>query len=142
MMKRDAVVGEVNDAMRAAADDFFRKLYVEHDFVGAMRAHAGADFVEHNSHLPNDPEDQIRWFEERAAANPDTIAAEADWNTILVHKFVVPDYLIVHYFMSIGPTDLGRMFTDFWRFDGDKIAEHWDVVQQVPEKTESGNTMW
>jgi len=44
--------------------------------------------------------------------------------------------------MSIGSTDRGRMFADFWRFEGDKIAEHWDVVQPVPEKTESGNPMW
>jgi predicted SnoaL-like aldol condensation-catalyzing enzyme len=141
-MRHEATIGEVDQRMRAAAEDFFRRLYVEHDFIGAIRNHAGAKFVEHNSHLPNDPEEQIRWFEERAKANPDAIAAEADWNTRLIHKFVVPGYLIVHYFMSIGPADRGRMFADFWNFDGDKIVEHWDVVQEVPEKTESGNPMW
>ena len=141
-MKQDVTIGDVDEGMRAAAEDFFRKLYVEHDFIAAMRGHAVTAFIEHNSHLPNDPEEQIRWFEERAAANPDTIAAEIDWRTTFVHKFIVPGYLIVHYFMSIGPADRGRMFADFWRFEGDKIAEHWDVVQPVPEKTESGNTMW
>jgi predicted SnoaL-like aldol condensation-catalyzing enzyme len=141
-MKRDEVIGDVDPVMRAAAEEFFRKLYIEHDFVGAMRGRTRPGFVEHNSHLPNDPEDQIRWFEERAKANPDKIADEADWNTRFVHKFIVPGYLIVHYFMSIGPTDRGRMFADFWNFDGDKLVEHWDVVQEVPEKTESGNPMW
>ncbi|HEX7711084.1 MAG TPA: hypothetical protein VF418_09090 [Sphingomonadaceae bacterium] len=141
-MRREETIGAVDEGMRTAAEDFFTKLYVEHDFVSAMRGHAGPGFVEHNSHLPNDPEEQIRWFEERAKANPDTIAAEADWKTTFVHKFIVPDYLIVHYFMSIGSYDRGRMFADFWRFEGDKIAEHWDVVQEIPEQTESGNPMW
>jgi predicted SnoaL-like aldol condensation-catalyzing enzyme len=141
-MRRDEVIGEVDPQMRAAAEAFFQKLYIEHDFVGAMRGHTAANFVEHNSHLPNDPEDQIRWFEERTRANPDSIEAEADWDTRFVHKFIVPGYLIVHYFMNIGSYDRGRMFADFWNFEGDKIVEHWDVVQEVPEKTESGNPMW
>jgi len=141
-MRREQTIGAVDEGMRAAAEDFFTKLYVEHDFIAAMRGHTVPEFVEHNSHLPNDPEEQIRWFEERAKANPDTIADEADWNTTFVHKFIVPDYLIVHYFMSIGSYDRGRMFADFWRFEGDKIAEHWDVVQEIPEQTESGNPMW
>ena len=59
-----------------------------------------------------------------------------------MHRFIVANYLIVHYWMSVGPTDKGRMFADFWRFDGDKIIEHWDVVQPVPEETKSGNPMW
>src|SRR5687768_1222207 len=109
-MKRDEVIGEVDEKMRAAAEEFFQKLYIEHDFIGAMQGRTAPNYVEHNSHLPNDPEDQIRWFEERAKANPDTIADETDWKTVLVHKFIVPGYLIVHYFMSIGPTDRGRMF--------------------------------
>ena len=78
-MRREETIGAVDEGMRTAAEDFFTKLYVEHDFVSAMRGHTGPGFVEHNSHLPNDPEEQIRWFEERAKANPDTIAAGTRW---------------------------------------------------------------
>lgn len=131
-----------SEAMRAAAEDFYRLLYTEHRLGDALGTHAAPTFVEHNPDLPNDPADQVRWFEERTASNPDFYADESAWTTRYVHKFIVGNYLIVHYFMSIGPTDRGRMFADFWRFEGDKIAEHWDVVQPVPEKTESGNPMW
>ncbi|MCW3836920.1 hypothetical protein ACFQ1E_13830 [Sphingomonas canadensis] len=131
-----------SDAMRASAERFFHLLYVAHDFRAAMEGHAGPGFVEHNPDLPNSPADQLRWFQERAEANQDTIAPESEWRTRFVHRFIVGDYLVVHYFMSIGPQDRGRMFADFWRFEGDRIVEHWDVVQPVPETTLSGNPMW
>lgn len=141
-MQRNETYGGVDPAMQANAEEFFRLLYIEHDFIGAMRAHTAPGFVEHNPDLPNDPEDQIDWFEERAKAKADTIAPEAEWTVKLLHKFIVPDYLIVHYFMSMGSQDRGRMFADFWRWESDRIVEHWDVVQPVPEVTHSGNTMW
>jgi predicted SnoaL-like aldol condensation-catalyzing enzyme len=32
---------------------------------------------------------------------------------------------------------------DIWRFDDDgKMIEHWDVLQQVPKTTASGNDMF
>jgi len=139
---REMAIEPASEAMQAAAEAFFKLLYVDHDFAGAMRGHTAPSFVEHNPELPNSPEDQARWFEERAAANPEFFASEKDWQTRFVHRFIVGNYLIVHYYMSVGPTDRGRMFADFWLWEGDKIVEHWDVVQPVPEKTESGNPMW
>ena len=139
---REMTAEPASEAMRTAAEAFFKLLYVDHNFVGAMRSHTAQGFVEHNPELPNSPEEQARWFEARSAANPEFFASEADWQTRFVHKVIVRNYLIVHYFMSVGPADRGRMFADFWRWEEDKIAEHWDVVQPVPEKTESGNPMW
>jgi predicted SnoaL-like aldol condensation-catalyzing enzyme len=32
---------------------------------------------------------------------------------------------------------------DFFRFDDDgKIVEHWDSIQEIPETSENGNTMY
>jgi predicted SnoaL-like aldol condensation-catalyzing enzyme len=131
-----------SEAMRNAAEDFFRLLYVEHQFAKAMRAHVAPKFIEHNAETPNDPEDQIQWFIERGAARPDQFAPESEWKSRIVHKLIVANYLIVHYHNTVSASDRGRMFADFWKFDGDKIVEHWDVIQPVPEKTFSGNTMW
>lgn len=137
-----ATIQPASESMRKSAEDFYDLLYVKHDFVGAMKGHVSPDFIEHNPDLPNSPDQQIQWFADRAAANPDKFAAETEWNTRLVHKFITGDYLIVHYFMSVSTKDKGRMFADFWRYEGDKIVEHWDVLQAVPETTRSGNPMW
>lgn len=141
-MGHEIALEPASDVMSQAAESFFDLLYVQHDFGGAMRGHVAPSFTEHNPDLPNSPAAQLAWFEERHAANPEFFASEADWTTRFVHKLIAANYLIVHYYMSVGPSDRGRMFADFWRFEGDKIVEHWDVVQPVPETTMSGNTMW
>lgn len=141
-MTQEYTIEPASEAMRQAAEEFFDLLYVKHDFAEAMRGHVADGFTEHNPDLPNSPADQIAWFEERHAANPEFFATEADWETRFIHRFITANYLIVHYFMTVGPSDRGRMFADFWRFEGDRIVEHWDVVQPVPEKTLSGNPMW
>jgi len=129
-------------AMRKAAEDFFRLLYVEHNYAAAMRTHAAPKFIEHNSETPNDVEDQLKWFAERSAAHPEQFSSESEWASRVVHKFIVANYMIIHYHLRVSAHDRGRMFADFWCFKGDKIVEHWDVIQPVPEKTLSGNPMW
>ncbi|MDB5718542.1 MAG: hypothetical protein JWM38_1969 [Sphingomonas bacterium] len=141
-MQTDLIIEPTSAAMQAAAESFFKLLYIDHDFAGAMRRHVAPHFTEHNPDLPNSPAEQLAWFEQRAAANPDFYTAETQWQTRIVHRFIAANYLIVHYNMSVGPLDRGRMFADFWQFDGDRIVEHWDVVQPIPEKTQSGNMMW
>lgn len=138
----EMTIQPASEGMRKAAEDFFRMLYHEHNFAGAMRKHVSPKLIEHNSETPNAPEDQIQWFIERGAAHPDEFAPESEWKSRIIHKFIVANYLIVHYHNAVSATDRGRMFADFWKFDGDKIVEHWDVIQPVPERTLSGNTMW
>jgi predicted SnoaL-like aldol condensation-catalyzing enzyme len=40
------------------------------------------------------------------------------------------------------PNDPGLAIAELFRLKDGKIIEHWDVVQPVPEKTASGNTMF
>lgn len=48
-----------------------------------------------------------------------------------MHSHLVPD-----------PGRRATAVADFFRFDGDRIAEHWRVVQDVPETTASGHDMF
>jgi predicted SnoaL-like aldol condensation-catalyzing enzyme len=40
------------------------------------------------------------------------------------------------------PNDPGLAIAELFRLKNGKIIEHWDVVQPVPEKTASGNSMF
>lgn len=47
------------------------------------------------------------------------------------------DTLRVH--SQLNDEDRGEAVVDIFRFDKEgKIVEHWDVIQAVPEKTETG----
>ena len=52
------------------------------------------------------------------------------------------DLIVTHRNLHLTLGDLGKAVADFWRvFDG-KIAEHWDVIQDVPEEASNDNTMF
>ena len=44
---------------------------------------------------------------------------------------------------QIWPDGEEYVTMDFFRFDSSgKLVEHWDSIQQIPESTASGNTMY
>jgi predicted SnoaL-like aldol condensation-catalyzing enzyme len=53
------------------------------------------------------------------------------------------DLVVTHSNLHLKPPgDLGMAVADFWRIADGKIVEHWDVVQEVPEKSSNDNTMF
>lgn len=59
-----------------------------------------------------------------------------------IHLFVDGDYVITHIHFSLIPGVREVMGMDIFRFEGDKIAEHWDVIQAIPEQSENSNGMF
>ncbi|MDO9927274.1 hypothetical protein Q7431_11050, partial [Glaesserella parasuis] len=53
------------------------------------------------------------------------------------------DLVALHVHSQLNEKDKGEAVVDIFRFDENgKIVEHWDVIQAVPEKTESGRGMF
>ena len=52
------------------------------------------------------------------------------------------DYVILHSHLILKPGDRGTAVVDIFRLENGKIVEHWDVVQEVPEKSANNNTMF
>ncbi|BBC35128.1 hypothetical protein SGFS_064220 [Streptomyces graminofaciens] len=52
------------------------------------------------------------------------------------------DLVMLHSNVILVPGTKGSAVIDIFRFQGGKIAEHWDVIQSVPDTTASGNDMF
>lgn len=55
-------------------------------------------------------------------------------------SFVDGDHVIVHYHVRRWPGDLGWAVVDIFRIENGLIAEHWDVLQNVPENSPNPNS--
>ena len=52
------------------------------------------------------------------------------------------DLVLLHSNVVLVPGTKGAAVIDIFRFQGGKLAEHWDVIQNVPDTTASGNDMF
>ena len=108
-------VARVFDAFRGGDVDAFDDLIAE-------------DYVQHNPQADNGLQAVKAFFAPVGPVDVDVHRVIAEGDLVAAHS---------HYktFNMAG--------VDIWRFNDDgKIIEHWDVLQQVPETTASGNDMF
>jgi predicted SnoaL-like aldol condensation-catalyzing enzyme len=86
------------------------------------------DYVQHNPQAGNGLEAVKEFFRPIGPVDFEVYRVIAEGDLVAAH---------VHY----KTFDMAAV--DIWRFDEDgKMIEHWDVLQQVPETTASGNDMF
>ncbi len=52
------------------------------------------------------------------------------------------DLVVLHVLFKIDENDRGSAVVDIFRVENGKVAEHWDVIQSIPEKAANENTMF
>jgi predicted SnoaL-like aldol condensation-catalyzing enzyme len=53
------------------------------------------------------------------------------------------DLCFAHCHYTFGAKDLrGKAIAELFRFEGEQIVEHWDVIQDVPAHSRNGNGMF
>jgi predicted SnoaL-like aldol condensation-catalyzing enzyme len=52
------------------------------------------------------------------------------------------DFVILHVHGIPEPGVRGLAIVDIFRVDGERIVEHWDVIQEIPEKAANSNGMF
>lgn len=101
----------------------------------AVEKYVGDDYIQHNPLVGDGPEPFIVYFEKMGSEYPgksiEFVRAVAEGNLVALHTH------------QVWPGDDEYVTMDFFRFDEKgKIVEHWDAMQQIPESTENGNTMY
>jgi predicted SnoaL-like aldol condensation-catalyzing enzyme len=52
------------------------------------------------------------------------------------------DLVMLHVHSTRGDNTPGRAIVDIFRVDHGKVVEHWDVIQDIPEKAANSNGMF
>jgi len=101
----------------------------------AVEQFVGADYIQHNPLVGDGPEPFIAYFERMAKEYSD--------KSIEFVRVVAEDDLVAMHTHQTWPGNEEYVTMDFFRFDENgKIVEHWDALQQIPEFTANGNTMY
>jgi predicted SnoaL-like aldol condensation-catalyzing enzyme len=92
----------------------------------AFALYAADGFKHHNPFFKGDAATLMQAMDDNAKQNPDKIfdiqRALEDGDGVAVHSHV-----------RQSPTDAGAAVIHIFRFEGDKIAELWDVGQAMPD---------
>ncbi len=101
----------------------------------AVEQYVGNNYVQHNPLVGDGKEPFITYFEKMAKEYPEK-------NIVFVRSVAEGNLVALHTHQT-WPDGVEYVTMDFFRFDDNgKIVEHWDSMQEVPEKSENGNTMY
>jgi predicted SnoaL-like aldol condensation-catalyzing enzyme len=96
-------------------DEFFAPDYIQHSPLAATGAQGLKDFLD--------------WARARSP--------EAEHR--VKRLFVEGNYVIAHVHVIINPGERGNAVVDIFRIADGRIAEHWDVAQEVPATSANQN---
>jgi predicted SnoaL-like aldol condensation-catalyzing enzyme len=97
--------------------------------------HTTDDFIHHNPYFAGDKESLMKGMAENAARFPD--------KTLDVkHVLEDGDLVAVHSHVRMKSGDLGGGVVHIFRFENGRIAELWDLGQEVPKDSPNENGMF
>jgi predicted SnoaL-like aldol condensation-catalyzing enzyme len=101
----------------------------------AVKKHLGPYYRQHNPGAADGGEAFIAFVRGFTGAFPEL---HFDFRRFIAEG----DLVVVHSHLVRHPGDRGIAVMDIFRIEKDKIVEHWDVLQDVPEKPVNNNTMF
>jgi predicted SnoaL-like aldol condensation-catalyzing enzyme len=119
---------------KAAVLAFYEAGLNQKDFAAA-RAYLGATYTQHNPRAADGVDGFQAYVNYLRAYTPDS-------HSDIKRVFVDGDFVILHVHKVVHAGERGSAIVDIFRLQKGKIVEHWDVTQDVPEKTASGNPMF
>ena len=106
----------------------FLRLAASGNVRDAYSRYIAPDFKHHNPYFPGDAHSLMTAMEENAAQNPHKVLE-------VQHTLEDGNLVAVHAKVMMNPVDRGAALVHIFRFEGDQIAELWDMGQPVPENS-------
>ena len=101
----------------------------------AVADHFGDRYVQHNPDAADGPEAFIGFVH--------LIRSEYPELRLEIKRVIAEgDLVATHSHLILKPGQPGRAIADFFMLENGKVVEHWDVMQEVPEKSANPNGMF
>jgi len=104
------------------------------DFAAASR-YLGSQYKQHNPTAPDGPEGLKAFIEFLKARFPNQ---HGEIKQVVAEG----DLVVLHVRSTRGDNTPGRAIVDIFRVEHGKVVEHWDVIQDIPEKAANSNGMF
>jgi predicted SnoaL-like aldol condensation-catalyzing enzyme len=123
-----------SEANKKAVVEFYNLALNEKNFEAASK-YIGPRYTQHNPLAADGPEGLKAFIGFLRDKFPQS-------RSEIKRVFAEGDYVILHVHSVREPGARGRAIVDIFRLESGKIVEHWDVVQDVPEKAANTNGMF
>jgi predicted SnoaL-like aldol condensation-catalyzing enzyme len=124
----------IASAHKQAATDFLRQAATG-DVQQAFQSYVSDNFRHHNPHFRGDAKSLAAAMAENAAQNPD--------KTLRIERVIEEgDLVAVHSRVRLRPDTPEVALVHIFRFEGDRVAELWDIGQPEPENSPNENGMF
>ena len=114
--------------------EFYDLALNKKDFAAASK-YLGSRYIQHNPVGADGPEGLKGFIEFLRAKFPES-------KSEIKRAWAEGDYVILHVHSVREPGTRGRAIVDIFRLENGKIVEHWDVIQDIPEKAANPNGMF
>ena len=114
--------------------EFYEKALNQKDFEAASK-YIGPRYIQHNPAAADGPEGLKAFLQFLRDKFP---SSRSEINRV----FADGDYVILHVHTTRVPGTRGLAIVDIFKLENGKIVEHWDVVQDIPEKAANPNGMF
>jgi predicted SnoaL-like aldol condensation-catalyzing enzyme len=129
------MITETLQDRKAIVRDFYDLAFNQQKPEDAAARYLGPVYIQHNPNFGDGRNAFISAVKGFVAAYPKL--------HVEFKRFIAEEELVaVHSHMTREPGDRGFAVADIFRLEHDKIVEHWDVTQEVPETAANPNTMF
>jgi predicted SnoaL-like aldol condensation-catalyzing enzyme len=122
------------DANKKAVKEFYEAALNKKDFAAASK-YLGPKYTQHNPRAADGAEGLQGYLAYLKEKFP---ASRSEIKRVLADG----DYVILHVHAVREPGALGQAIVDIFRLENGKIVEHWDVIQDIPDKPANSNGMF
>jgi predicted SnoaL-like aldol condensation-catalyzing enzyme len=115
--------------------EFFDLAFVQQKPAEAREKLMSDGYIQHNPMVADGPEVFVQAIGGMFEAFPNF--------TSKVHRVITEgDLVVIHHEVHFVPGDQGNSVIDIFRVEDGKIAEHWDIIQEIAAEPANDNTMF